>query len=134
MKKLLCVILSLVMIVSSCSLVASAAGEVTAEPSEYPVVIVPGYSSTNLYYGDSLETGEPVWGLDWDHVLSRVFARIAELGIGLGKGANLHRAHKVSYPGAVVILWALSSMPAAGPAAAGGSSAQAGCRVQGRRR
>lgn len=84
MKKLLCVILSLVMIVSSCSLVASAAGEVTAEPSEYPVVIVPGYSSTNLYYGDSLETGESVWGLDFDHVLDRVLARIAELGIGLG--------------------------------------------------
>ncbi len=84
MKKLLCIILSLVMIISSCSLVASAAGEVTAEPSEYPVIIVPGYSSTNLYYGDSLETGESVWGLDFDHVLDRVLARIAELGIGLG--------------------------------------------------
>lgn len=84
MKKLLCVLLSVVMIVSSCGIVASAAGEVTAETSDYPVVIVPGYSSTNLYYGDSLEDGESVWGLDFDHVLDRVLARIAELGIGLG--------------------------------------------------
>lgn len=84
MKKLLCVILSLVMIVSSSCIFTSAAGEVTAEPSDYPVIIVPGYSSTDLYYGDSLETGERVWGLNFDFVLERVLARIADLGIGLG--------------------------------------------------
>lgn len=84
MKKFLCIVLSLAVVFSSCVIMASASGEVKGEISEYPVIIVPGYSSTNLYYGDSLETGESVWGLDWDHVLSRVFARIAELGIGLG--------------------------------------------------
>lgn len=84
MKKFLCIVLSLAVVFSSCAIMASASGEVKGEISEYPVIIVPGYSSTNLYYGDSLETGESVWGLDWDHVLSRVFARIAELGIGLG--------------------------------------------------
>ncbi|MEE1065934.1 MAG: alpha/beta fold hydrolase [Acutalibacteraceae bacterium] len=84
MKKLLCVLLSLVVVVSSCSLFATAAGEVKGDISEYPVIIVPGYSSTNLYYGDSLETGESVWGLDFDYVLERVLARIADIGIGLG--------------------------------------------------
>ena len=84
MKKFLCVVLSLAMIISSCAVMASASGEVKGEISDYPVIIVPGYSSTNLYYGDSLETGEAVWGLNWDHVLERVFARIAELGMGLG--------------------------------------------------
>lgn len=84
MKKFLCIVLSLAVVFSSCAIMASASGEVKGEISEYPVIIVPGYSSTNLYYGDSLETGESVWGLDWDHVLSRVLARIAELGIGLG--------------------------------------------------
>lgn len=84
MKKFLCVILSLVMVFTSCAVIALAAAEVKGDITDYPVIIVPGYSSTNLYYGDSLETGESVWGLDWDHVLSRVFARIAELGIGLG--------------------------------------------------
>ncbi len=72
------------MVFTSCAVFASASAEVQGDITDYPVVIVPGYSSTNLYYGDSLETGESVWGLDWDHVLSRVFARIAELGIGLG--------------------------------------------------
>ena len=83
MKKLLCIIMSAVMLLSlSCT--AFAAGEVKGDISEYPVVIVPGYSSSNLYYGDSLETGETVWGLNFDYVLERVLARIAELGIGLG--------------------------------------------------
>ncbi len=84
MKKILCVILTVIMLILPCTTFASAAGEVTGDISEYPVIIVPGYSSTNLYYGDSLETGETVWGLDFDHVLDRVLARIAELGIGLG--------------------------------------------------
>ncbi len=85
MKKLLCVILSVVMIVSSCAFSASATGEVTGDISDYPVIIVPGYSGTNLYYGDSLETGEAVWGINFDHVLDRVLARIVDLGIGLVK-------------------------------------------------
>lgn len=84
MKKFLCAFLSLVLVFTSCGVIASAAGEVKGEITDYPVIIVPGYSSTNLYYGDSLETGESVWGLDWDHVLERVLARIAELGMGLG--------------------------------------------------
>ena len=83
MKKLLGIIMSAVMLLSlSCT--AFAAGEVKGDISEYPVIIVPGYSSSNLYYGDSLETGEAVWGLNFDYVLERVLARIAELGIGLG--------------------------------------------------
>ena len=84
MKKILCVILAMVMIFSTCGIFANASGEVKGDVSEYPVIIVPGYSSTNLYYGDSLETGESVWGLDFDHVLERVLARLAEIGIGLG--------------------------------------------------
>lgn len=83
MKKLLCIVLSVVLAVSSCFF-ASAMGEVEGKVSDYPVIIVPGYSSTNLYYGESLETGEAVWGLDFDHVLERVLARIADIAIGLG--------------------------------------------------
>ena len=83
MKKLLCIVLSVVLAVSSCFF-ASAMGEVEGKVSDYPVIIVPGYSSTNLYYGESLETGEAVWGLDFDHVLERVLVRIADIGIGLG--------------------------------------------------
>lgn len=84
MKKFLSTLLAAIMIILPCTCFASAAGEVEGDISDYPVIIVPGYSSTNLYYGDSLETGEAVWGLDFDYVLERVLARIAELGIGLG--------------------------------------------------
>ena len=84
MKKLLCLILCVVITVSSCLFSATALGEVQGDITDYPVIIVPGYSSTDLYYGDSLETGERVWGLDFDYVLERVLARIAEIGIGLG--------------------------------------------------
>ena len=83
-KKLLCIIMSVVMLVMSLTCFASAAGEVKGDISDYPVIIVPGYSSTDLYYGDSLETGETVWGLNFDYVLERVLARIAGLAIGLG--------------------------------------------------
>ena len=83
MKKLLCIVLSVVLAVSSCFF-ASAMGEVEGKVSDYPVIIVPGYSSTNLYYGESLETGEAVWGLDFDHVLERVLVRIADIALGLG--------------------------------------------------
>ena len=51
--------------------------------SDYPVIIVPGYSATTLYIGDSFETGKQVWGLDFDYVLERVLARIVDLGIRL---------------------------------------------------
>lgn len=84
MKKIMCIVLCVVMAISGCLFNAVALGEVKGDVTDYPVIIVPGYSSTDLYYGDSLETGERVWGLDFDYVIERVLARIAELGIGLG--------------------------------------------------
>lgn len=84
MKKIISILLSAVLVFSTCAIAVSASSDVKGDITEYPVIIVPGYSSTNLYYGDSLETGESVWGLDFDHVLDRVLARAAELGIGLG--------------------------------------------------
>lgn len=84
MKKFICLLLCVALTVSCCLFNATALGEVKGDLTEYPVIIVPGYSSTDLYYGDSLETGERVWGLDFDYVLERALARIAELGIGLG--------------------------------------------------
>ena len=84
MKKIISILLCAVLVFSTCAFAVSASSNVKGDITEYPVIIVPGYSSTNLYYGDSLETGESVWGLDFDHVLNRVLARIAELGIGLG--------------------------------------------------
>ena len=84
MKKLISVILCVAIIVATCAFAASAYIKDESEISDYPVVIVPGYSSSTLYIGDSFETGEQIWGLDFDYVLDRVLARIIDLGIGLG--------------------------------------------------
>lgn len=84
MKKLISVLLCVAMIIATCAFGAAAYIKDDSGISDYPVVIVPGYSATTLYVGETYETGEQVWGLDFDHVLDRVLARIVDLGIGLG--------------------------------------------------
>lgn len=85
MKKIIAAILAVVIVFSSCSVLAFASGELNKDDvSEYPLIIVPGYTSSALYYGDSPETGEMVWGLNMDLVLEKVLKNIVELGVGLG--------------------------------------------------
>ncbi len=81
MKKFICVILSLVTVFVSCGTAAFAAEK---KAVEYPLIIVPGYSASSLYCGDSPETGESVWGVNTDLILERVIANIPQLSIGLG--------------------------------------------------
>jgi len=84
-KKIIAILLSLAMIISVCAFGTSASGLLDKKDiTEYPVIIVPGYTSSALYLGDSPETGELVWGLDMDDVLNRVLNNIVELGVGLG--------------------------------------------------
>lgn len=81
MKKILSLILVLAVVISSCAVFVSAYEKLDAdEISEYPLIIVPGYSSSSL----CLETGEVIWGLNMDEVLDRVLNRIIDLGMGLG--------------------------------------------------
>ena len=81
MKKILSLILALAVVIASCTMIASASGNLDPDDiSEYPVIIVPGYSASSL----RLESGEVIWGLDWDEVLDRVLNRIIDLGMGLG--------------------------------------------------
>lgn len=85
MKRIIAVLLSLAMIMSVCAFGTSASGLLDKKDiTEYPVIIVPGYSSSALYMGDSPETGEQVWGLNMDEVLDRVLNRLIDLGVGLG--------------------------------------------------
>lgn len=84
MKKIISALLCVVIIFTTCAFGVSAYVKEGSEISDYPVVIVPGYSGSTLYIGDSFETGKKVWGLDFDYVLDRVIARIVDLGIGLG--------------------------------------------------
>lgn len=87
MKKLISVLLSVAIILSSCLAAAYATDRYLTDDeinTDYPLIMVAGYSSSSLYIGDSPETGERIWGLNMDDILNRVLENIAELGIGLG--------------------------------------------------
>ena len=53
MKKLLSIMLSVILILSLCPSVF--AQTETEDYSQYPLILVPGYSSTKLYYEDETE-------------------------------------------------------------------------------
>lgn len=63
MKKALSLLLSLMMLVSVCSMGISGAYEITSK-TEYPVIVVPGFMSSELYKIDE-ETGEKVTVWSW---------------------------------------------------------------------
>ncbi|MBQ2848205.1 MAG: hypothetical protein IJE74_08105 [Clostridia bacterium] len=82
MKKFVSVLLSLILIFSSCTVFASASGKLDKKDiSDLPLIIVPGFSSSSL---TETETGEMVWGLNMDLILERVLNDIVEIGVGLG--------------------------------------------------
>ncbi len=59
--------------------------EIAGEITDYPIVMLPGYSGCRLYYGDSPETGECAWaGITLDELGPNLLKRIAEIGLGLG--------------------------------------------------
>lgn len=78
MKKLLSVLLSLTMVL----LLLTPAGAEETQPDalDYPTVVVPGYSSSDLYID-----GEKIWGLDTDSIIKTVLTEIAQFGRGLGE-------------------------------------------------
>lgn len=79
MKKVLAMFLVVLMVVLSASPIAAA-----AEKEEiYPVVVVPGYSSSSMYKYDENGEKEHVWGVDINEILGRVCARAVSLGIDI---------------------------------------------------
>ncbi len=82
MKKFIAVLLSLAIIFCTCAVAVSASGTIKKEDlTDYPVIMVAGYSATDLV---DAETGEQVWHLNNDDILSAVLDNIVELCIGLG--------------------------------------------------
>lgn len=82
MKKILCVILSLVVITASCFCFAEAYKFDDLESwSENPVIIVPGYSAAGLF----TESGEQVWGPDIGSMALEALSDIARTGKALGE-------------------------------------------------
>lgn len=80
MKKIVAIILMLTLVLGVCSVTASGENGIT----DLPLVIVPGYSSADLFLGDDPDTGEKVWHLDMNKALDLVVEKAAELGIGIG--------------------------------------------------
>ena len=100
MKKLIAVLLSFSMIVTMFAFTGSAESN---EVTDYPVVIVAGYSSSQLYDAD---TGEHVWGLDLDEVFGKVEEDILPLlaGVGAMPFGNYDIFMDTLGPGAIEIL------------------------------
>lgn len=82
-KKILALIMSVVMMFTMFSAIAGAAYEVKGEITEYPVIIVPGYSGSELVMVNDDGTETQIWGLNMDSILDRVLNRIVDLGKGL---------------------------------------------------
>ena len=78
MKKLLSVFLSLVLVLLVMTPLASVAQAAGAR--DYPTIIVPGYSSSDLYID-----GEQLWGLDKEAIQNTLLEKIAQYGRGLGE-------------------------------------------------
>lgn len=81
-KKALSVFLSALIALTSFS-VGVGASHLEGEISDLPLVIVPGYSSSELVLTDENGNKTQIWGLDMDSVLGRVLNRIVDIGKGL---------------------------------------------------
>ena len=75
MKKLLAVILCFAMLLSVTAVLAAGESE-----KVYPVVLLQGYSGPTLINED---TGEQVWGLDFDKVKDRILEKLPQIGQGI---------------------------------------------------
>ncbi len=83
MKKILSVILSVSVLLCALLTTVGAAYSVEGDLTDYPIIMIPGYSGTELVMVNEDGTETPVWGLNMDSVLDRVVNRIVDLGKGL---------------------------------------------------
>lgn len=82
-KKILALIMSVVMMFTMFSAIAGAVYQLTDDITDYPVIIVPGYSGSELVMINDDGTETQIWGLNMDSILDRVLNRIVDLGKGL---------------------------------------------------
>ena len=63
LKKILALIMAVLMIAGCCS-AAMAKESLVEDLTEYPIIFVPGYATSNLYYYDENGEEQPIWGTD----------------------------------------------------------------------
>lgn len=83
LKKGLSLILSIVLLCSVLLTTVGAAVQFEGAISDYPVIMVAGYSSSELVMVEEDGTRTRVWGVNMDSILNRVINRIYDLGKGL---------------------------------------------------
>ena len=83
MKKFLCVFLCVLM-AALLIVPAAAADGAKSEFNNYPVVIVPGYSSSQLYVNDPDGTKRDIWWVDYSSILDTVKENLQDLARGIG--------------------------------------------------
>ncbi len=83
LKKIIAILLSAAVIAGVWFIPSSAAVSLDEEDiTQYPVIIVPGFSSSQLCQGE--DPDNIVWYLNYDEIIDLVLDRIVELGAGLG--------------------------------------------------
>ncbi len=82
-KKGLSLILSIVLLCSIFLTAVGAAVQFEGSISDYPVIMVAGYSSSELVRVDENGERTRIWGINMDSILNRVINRIYDLGKGL---------------------------------------------------
>ena len=83
LKKGLSLILSIVLLCSVLLTTVGAAVQFEDPISDYPVIMVAGYSSSELVMVNEDGTRTRIWGINMDSILNRVINRIYDLGKGL---------------------------------------------------
>ena len=79
-KKILSVLLTAVLLLSTVGVAFAADGKIDAA---YPTIIVAGYSASSLY--NTANDNEKVWGVNVNAILQQALHKIAQIGIGLGQ-------------------------------------------------
>lgn len=82
-RKVISLLLSVVMLVSLFTVAVSAEYQVTGDITDYPVVMVPGYSGTELVMINDDGTETQIWGVNMDSIMDRVMNCLMDLGKGL---------------------------------------------------
>lgn len=77
MKKLLSLLLSVLIVFSVCAVAfAEPVDDMQGEISEYPVIVVAGYTSSALFVED---TGESAWNIDFLALITEAFGGVADV-------------------------------------------------------
>ncbi len=82
MKKVISVLLSLVLVFSVCAVAyAEPVDNMQGEISDYPVIVVAGYTASALFVED---TGESAWNIDFLALLTEAFGSVSDVLLSLG--------------------------------------------------